>query len=98
MTLVLPVWFLMLLLAVLPVAVAIIVGRWAGDFEKHSASPFEQLCTHRESSGWEYWTSDCGHDIVWEDGPGSKHGAVFCSRCGKRVVEVPYVEPDDDDE
>lgn len=54
-------------------------------------------CVHTESSDYEYWHTACGHDIVWEDGSGSKHGAIFCSRCGSRVMEVPYVEPTDDD-
>ena len=39
------------------------------------------------------WTTECGHaySFVW-DGP-EDNGQKFCGYCGKRLIQVAYVEP-----
>jgi len=63
-----------------------------------AAEELTRQCVWVETEGGEYWDTTCGAQLVWEDGPPSRHGAKFCSRCGGQMVERPYVEPTDDTE
>jgi len=63
-----------------------------------AADELTRQCVWVETDGGEYWDTTCGTQLVWEDGPPSRHGAKFCSRCGGQMVERPYVPPTDDTE
>jgi hypothetical protein len=61
------------------------------------AKAVEPSCVHIEEPLGEYWRSSCGHDLVWEDGPPSEHGCIYCGHCGKPIVEKPFMEPGEED-
>ena len=54
----------------------------------------EQFCQwHEDGSG--VWETDCKHECTFEyDGP-YKNGSKFCCYCGKLLVEIPYVDEDE---
>jgi hypothetical protein len=62
------------------------------------SSSSHSTCVHTESEDGEFWRTGCGHDVVWEDGPPSRHGCIYCGRCGGRIVEVPWAEPQEGEE
>jgi predicted nucleic acid-binding Zn-ribbon protein len=45
-----------------------------------------------------YWEGACGAAWCLEDGVPTSNEMVYCPKCGKRVVEVPYVEDTEDEE
>jgi len=58
-------------------------------------------CTWKETSDFNMgntWSGDC--DILWTmmDGTPKENEMNFCPKCGKPLVEVPFVEPQEDEE
>lgn len=71
-----------------------------GDFSAYAAEcvadELRRTCEYRETEDGEYWDTACGHQLVFEYGPPSKSGCKFCGRCGGVLVEVSYVEPEEE--
>ena len=58
-----------------------------------------QCCTWAAQEDGEFWNASCGHDFTVIDGDTpTAHEMRFCCFCGKRLVEVMFVEPEDTDE
>ena len=58
-------------------------------------------CEWRQSSDdSDTWESSCEnhHEWCFNDGNPTTNGVKFCPFCGKTLVEVPHVEPPDEDE
>ena len=54
------------------------------------------FCAYTETDDGGYWQTDCGHDVMWEaGGPPSTHDIRYCGRCGKPIVERPYLPAED---
>ena len=58
-------------------------------------------CRWIQDDNWEmsnHWTASCGLEWCMDEETPSKNGMKFCPSCGKPLVEVPYVEPPDEEE
>lgn len=56
-------------------------------------------CVWQETDDGEFWRGDCGMEFGLEGGTPSRNQMRFCPRCGKPLVERPYVfalEPEDE--
>jgi hypothetical protein len=79
--------------ATVGVAWADVIAIVSGLVARVKAAENQGNCTYREEEGSEFWQTDCGRAFVWEDGPPSQHGCIYCGHCGKPIVEKPFMEP-----
>jgi hypothetical protein len=40
------------------------------------------------------WFMECGGAFILNDGTPSENRMKFCCECGKKLVEIPYTEPE----
>jgi len=57
----------------------------------------DRTCRWREDEDG-IWDSGCGRTWEFDDGGPKANRCNFCMGCGKPVVEIPYHEPDREDD
>ena len=49
-------------------------------------------CTWTQDSNFYYYISECGDVHQFTDGGPKENKFRFCPYCGKKLVDVPYIE------
>lgn len=63
-----------------------------------AAAELRKTCEWRMNSDG-YWDTECGQAFVSEDGgTAAEHKFKFCCYCGGALIDVPYVDPFDEDD
>jgi hypothetical protein len=61
----------------------------------------EPTCKWHQGDDWDYssvWTTSCGLEWSVEEGTLKENSMNFCPKCGKKLVEVPFVpEPEEEE-
>lgn len=76
------------------VDMAIELARWVE--AKTTPAPTRDVCRWMEEPNGEYWHSDCGNDITFEDSAPDSDGMKWCCYCGKPLQAAPFDHAGDD--
>ncbi len=61
------------------------------------ALPTSETCEWtQQSESDDHWGTDCGKEFVFIDGSPTENGMSFCCFCGKKLINVPFDEPEDE--
>ncbi len=57
----------------------------------------KQVCVWQEDENGN-WDTDCGDKHILNEGTPSENNMAYCCYCGGKLIEEPYVDPDDTDD
>jgi hypothetical protein len=55
-----------------------------------------ETCTWTQDGSLEYYNTECGNAFYFTDEGPTEHEFRFCPYCGRKLVDVPYIEEEEE--